>query len=199
MRLKHAYYIALEKVIKDDNGEVVELRCKYDPESRGGGTPDGRRVKGTLHWVSARHAMEAEVRLYDRLFNDPDPAGHKDKTPVDFTAKEAIRTRTMWLLVAYGTMSFLAMNGLMPIQIDFLLDIGLSDYKASAVVGVFSAVMAISQLGIGFLGLRFKMHSLAVVSIFFAIIGFAFLMFSDSMLLAIIYCIFLGIGFAIYL
>jgi len=68
VRLKHAYYITCTDVVKDDQGEVIELHCTYDPESRGGGTPDGRRVKGTLHWVSAPHAVDAEVRLYDYLF-----------------------------------------------------------------------------------------------------------------------------------
>jgi glutaminyl-tRNA synthetase len=73
VRLKHAYFITCDEVIKDDAGEVVELRCSYDPESRGGQSPDGRKVKGTLHWVSAQHAVEAEVRLYDNLFREPFP------------------------------------------------------------------------------------------------------------------------------
>jgi glutaminyl-tRNA synthetase len=73
VRLKHAYYITVKDVIKDESGEVTELRCTYDPESRGGGTPDGRKVKGTLHWVSARHGVRGTVRVYDRLFTVPDP------------------------------------------------------------------------------------------------------------------------------
>jgi len=73
IRLKHAYYITCEKVIKDNNGNIVELRCKYDPESRGGGTPDGRVVKGTSHWVSAPHAVKTEVRLYENLFTRYNP------------------------------------------------------------------------------------------------------------------------------
>ncbi len=73
VRLKHAYYITCTDIVKNDRGEIVELHCTYDPESRGGGTPDGRRVKGTLHWVSAAHALDAEVRLYDHLFTKPDP------------------------------------------------------------------------------------------------------------------------------
>jgi glutaminyl-tRNA synthetase len=68
VRLKHAYYITCTDVVRDDAGEIVELRCTYDPESRGGETPDGRKVKGTLHWVSAAHAVDVEVRLFDRLF-----------------------------------------------------------------------------------------------------------------------------------
>ena len=74
VRLKHAYYITCEKVIKDEKtGEIIELHCTYDPESRGGWTPDNRRVKGTLHWVSAQHAVKVEIRLYDHLFTKEDP------------------------------------------------------------------------------------------------------------------------------
>jgi len=73
VRLRYAYYITCEDVIKDKKtGEVVELQCRYDPATRGGGSPDGRRVKGTLHWVSANHAIEADVRLYDHLFTKRD-------------------------------------------------------------------------------------------------------------------------------
>ncbi|MBN2226103.1 MAG: glutamine--tRNA ligase/YqeY domain fusion protein [candidate division Zixibacteria bacterium] len=78
VRLKHAYYITCARVVKDENGRIVELHCTYDPESRGGGTPDGRRVKGTLHWVSAAHARDAEVRLYDRLFTRENPLEDED-------------------------------------------------------------------------------------------------------------------------
>lgn len=73
VRLRYACLITCKEVIKDENGEVVELRCTWDPESRGGNAPDGRRVRGTLHWVSAEHALPVEVRLYDRLFNVEDP------------------------------------------------------------------------------------------------------------------------------
>ncbi len=73
VRLMHAYYITCTDVIKDENGQVVELHCTYDPETRGGDSPDGRKVRGTLHWVSAAHALNAEVRLYDHLFTKPDP------------------------------------------------------------------------------------------------------------------------------
>jgi glutaminyl-tRNA synthetase len=73
VRLKHAYYITCREAITDESGAVTDLRCTYDPESRGGQTPDGRRVKGTIHWVSAPHAVDAEVRLYDYLFTKPDP------------------------------------------------------------------------------------------------------------------------------
>jgi len=74
VRLKHAYYITCRRVVKDkETGEVLELHCTYDPETRGGWAPDGRKVRGTLHWVSAAHALEAEVRLYDRLFIKENP------------------------------------------------------------------------------------------------------------------------------
>ncbi len=74
MRLRYAYFITCVDVIKDEKtGEVVELHCRYDPATRGGGSPDGRRVKSTMHWVSAKHAIEAEVRLYDHLFTKRDP------------------------------------------------------------------------------------------------------------------------------
>jgi len=73
VRLKHAYYITCQNVVRNSSGEIIEVHCTHDPESRGGGTPDGRRVKGTLHWVSVAHSLEAEVRLYDHLFRTPDP------------------------------------------------------------------------------------------------------------------------------
>jgi len=73
VRLKHAYFIKCTEVIKNNNGETVELRCTYDPKSKGGESPDGRKVKGTLQWVSEAHAVEAEVRLYDHLFNNENP------------------------------------------------------------------------------------------------------------------------------
>jgi glutaminyl-tRNA synthetase len=73
VRLRYGYVIHAEEVIKDDNGHVVEVRCSYDPETRGGATPGGKRVKGTVHWVSANEAIRVEVRLYDRLFAVPDP------------------------------------------------------------------------------------------------------------------------------
>ena len=79
IRLKHAYYIRCDEVVKDAQGHIVELRCSYDPESRGGGTPDNRKVQGTSHWVSAAHAVDAEVRLYDKLLSVPDPAAEKEE------------------------------------------------------------------------------------------------------------------------
>jgi glutaminyl-tRNA synthetase len=73
VRLLGAYYVTCTDFVKNEAGEVTEIHCTYDPESRGGSTPDGRRVRGTIHWVSAVHAVEAEVRLYETLFTQPDP------------------------------------------------------------------------------------------------------------------------------
>lgn len=82
VRLKGAYIVKCESVVKDEQtGEVIEVHCSYDPGSRGGSAPDGRKVKGTIHWVSAQHAVEAEVRLYDNLFMDPNPGANEN---IDF-------------------------------------------------------------------------------------------------------------------
>ncbi|MDM8550320.1 glutamine--tRNA ligase/YqeY domain fusion protein [Desulfobacterales bacterium HSG2] len=79
VRLRYAYFIKCVDVVKDEQtGEVVELRCTYDPETRGGDAPDGRKVKATLHWVSAAHAINAQVRLYDHLFTKPNPSDEKE-------------------------------------------------------------------------------------------------------------------------
>jgi glutaminyl-tRNA synthetase len=78
VRLRYAYFITCREVVRDAAGEVVELRCTYDPATRGGDAPDGRRPKATLHWVSAAHAIPAEVRLYERLFVRPDPGADGD-------------------------------------------------------------------------------------------------------------------------
>jgi glutaminyl-tRNA synthetase len=79
VRLRYAYFIKCVEVVKDEEtGEVVELRCTYDPKTRGGDAPDGRKVKATLHWVSAAHAIPAEVRLYDHLFRKANP-GEEDE------------------------------------------------------------------------------------------------------------------------
>jgi len=81
VRLRYAYFITCTDVVKDASGEITEIHCTYDPASRGGNSPDGRKVKSTIHWVSATENVEAEVRLYDRLFSDEEPDGHKD---IDF-------------------------------------------------------------------------------------------------------------------
>lgn len=81
VRLRYAYIIKCEEVIKDESGKIIELRCTYDPETKSGTGTSNKKVKGTIHWVSAPHAIDAEVRLYDRLFNHSDPDGDKE---VDF-------------------------------------------------------------------------------------------------------------------
>ena len=73
VRFRYAFFVTCREAITDESGEVIELRCTYDPETRGGSAPDGRKVKSTIHWVSAEHSVSAEVRLYDHLFSEPDP------------------------------------------------------------------------------------------------------------------------------
>jgi glutaminyl-tRNA synthetase len=86
VRLRNAYLITCTDVVKDDAGAIIELRGTYDPATRGGDAPDGRKVKATLHWVSAEHAVDAEVRLYDRLFSVDDPESRSAKSGQDVTA-----------------------------------------------------------------------------------------------------------------
>ena len=93
VRLRYAYFVTCTDVIKNDKGEITELHCTHDPASKGGNSPDGRKVKATLHWVSAKHAIKSEVRLYDRLFNDENPDGHMD---IDF--KEFMNTDSLKVL-----------------------------------------------------------------------------------------------------
>ncbi|MEM7145786.1 MAG: glutamine--tRNA ligase/YqeY domain fusion protein [Verrucomicrobiota bacterium] len=95
VRLRYAYYITCTDVVKDSQGNITELRCTYDPATRGGDSPDGRKVKATLHWVSAQHALDAEVRLYDRLFSveNPDSEGADEgKTFLDFLNPESLKS-----------------------------------------------------------------------------------------------------------
>jgi len=95
VRLRSAYFITCTDVIKDADGRVVELHCTYDPATRGGDSPDGRRVKATLHWVSAPHAIGAEVRLYDRLFSVEDPERPQPgKTFLDYLNPQSLETLT---------------------------------------------------------------------------------------------------------
>lgn len=92
VRLRYAYFITCTDVIKDEKGNIIELHCTYDPASKGGNSPDGRKVKATLHWVSVEHAFDAEVRLYDRLFTEPDmnvlPEG---KTFLDYLNADSLQ------------------------------------------------------------------------------------------------------------
>ena len=95
VRLRYGYLITCREAIKDAEGRIVELRCTYDPETRGGNTPDGRKVKSTIHWVSAAHAVDAEVRLYETLFTKEDPSEVEDGQ--DFTANlnpESLKVQT---------------------------------------------------------------------------------------------------------
>jgi glutaminyl-tRNA synthetase len=85
VRLRYGYLITCQEVVKDAAGDVVELRCTYDPATRGGDAPDGRKVQGTIHWVSAARALDCELRMYDRLFKVPDPEAAGDD--VDFTTQ----------------------------------------------------------------------------------------------------------------
>jgi len=94
VRLRYAYFVTCKEVIKDEDGEIVELRCTYDPETKGGNAPDGRRVKATMHWVSAKHAVDATVRLYDTLFNKENPMDDSDG--IKFT--EAINPNSLEVL-----------------------------------------------------------------------------------------------------
>jgi len=116
------------------------------------------------------------------------------KTPVDFTAKEALKTGTLWLLVANGALQFFVMNGLFNNQVNFFFDIGISPANAGLIGGVFGAAMGISQLGIGFLGLRFNMYSLAVAAMFMGMIGFSILLFADSVPMALAWAVTYGIS-----
>lgn len=91
VRLRNAFIIRCDEVIKDADGEVVELHCSFDPETRSGMPQSGRKVKGTIHWVSARHAVTANVRLYDRLFNVPNPTGDKSRDFKEFINPDSLQ------------------------------------------------------------------------------------------------------------
>lgn len=80
VRLRYAYFVKCVDLVKDEHGQVVEVHCTYDPATRGGDSPDGRKVKATIHWVSAAHALPAEVRLYEHLFTVPDPSDAPEST-----------------------------------------------------------------------------------------------------------------------
>lgn len=98
VRLRYAYYMTCKDVIKNEDGSIRELRCVYDPESRGGSTPDGRKVKGTIHWVSVAHAIPAEVRLYEHLFTSPNPGSTPEGVAfVDLLNPESLRVITAFI------------------------------------------------------------------------------------------------------
>ncbi|MEL6408630.1 MAG: glutamine--tRNA ligase/YqeY domain fusion protein [Chloroflexota bacterium] len=90
VRLRWGYFVTCTDVIKDDDGNIVEIHCTYDPETKGGHAPDGRRVKATLHWVSAEHAVEAEARLYNHLFTEEVPDGDDEKDFTEFINPESV-------------------------------------------------------------------------------------------------------------
>lgn len=94
VRLRYAYIIKCEEVIKDELGNIIELRCSYDPDTKSGSGKSDKKVKGTIHWVSAPHAFEAEIRLYDRLFNVENPSGDKDKDFLDFINPQSLEIKT---------------------------------------------------------------------------------------------------------
>ena len=91
VRLRYAYFVTCTGIKKDKNGNITELECTYDPASKGGNSPDGRKVKSTLHWVSATENIKAEVRLYDRLFSEENPEGHKDVDFKDFLNPDSLK------------------------------------------------------------------------------------------------------------
>jgi glutaminyl-tRNA synthetase len=99
VRLKNAYIIKAEDVVKDEEGNILEVHCTYDPESKSGSGTEAsqRKVKGTLHWVSIPHAIEAEVRLYDRLFTVEDPTADKDKDFLDFVNPESLKVSSAYV------------------------------------------------------------------------------------------------------
>lgn len=97
VRLRYAYFVKCNEVVKDSDGNIIELRCTYDPASKGGQSPDGRKVQGTIHWVSAQHAVPAEVRLFDRLFANPDP----NDVPDGEDWKTAINPESLKVITAY--------------------------------------------------------------------------------------------------
>ncbi len=93
VRLRYGYYVTCQEVVRGDDGEIKELRCTYDPETKGGDSPDGREVKGTLHWVSATEGIPCEIRLYERLFEVENPDGQEDKSFEEFINEESLVKR----------------------------------------------------------------------------------------------------------
>jgi glutaminyl-tRNA synthetase len=102
VRLRYAYIVRCTDVVKDENGNVIEVHCQYDPESRGGSAADGRKIKGTIHWVSSTHSINAEIRLFDRLFTEPNP----DRGGADY--KQFLNPRSVEVLPAARVEEYLA-------------------------------------------------------------------------------------------
>ncbi len=91
VRLRYAYFIKATSISKDENGEITEIHCTYDPETKGGNAPDGRKVKSTIHWVSAKDAIDTEVRMYDRLFSISNPLSDKEKSYLEFINPDSLK------------------------------------------------------------------------------------------------------------
>ena len=102
VRLRYGFFVTCTGFDADDDGRVTEIRCTYDPETRGGNAPDGRKVKGTIHWVSATHAVEAEVRLFEPLFTEADPAGVDDDRFADILRKDSKTIVRAWCEPSLG-------------------------------------------------------------------------------------------------
>jgi len=152
------------------------LLLKNKPEDLGQ-VPDGPSVAGP-------DPLKSTDSLYKNL----------DKTTVDFTAGEALHTRALWMLVAYTALTFLVITGFMTIQVDYLFDIGIPPARAARFLMVLGAAMGISQLGVGFLGLRVRMRSLAIFSMALSIIGFSLLLFAHSLPLVLAFFVLYGMG-----
>ncbi|HDP75612.1 MAG TPA: glutamine--tRNA ligase/YqeY domain fusion protein [Bacteroidales bacterium] len=116
VRLRYAYFIKCEEVVKDDNGNIIELRCTYDPASRGGNSPDGRKVQGTIHWVSIPHAVKVEIRLFDRLFSKPNP----DDVPEGQDWKSSLNPQSLTVIEGYLEPSLLDVKPLDKFQFERL-------------------------------------------------------------------------------
>ena len=97
VRLRSACFLRCERAVRDENGKLIELRCTWDPASKGGSTTDGRKVKGTLHWLSKKDAVAAQIRLYDRLFTEEDPEGQENKSFLDFINPNSLEEVTGWV------------------------------------------------------------------------------------------------------
>jgi glutaminyl-tRNA synthetase len=91
VRLKYGFIIKCNDYIKDGSGKITEVHCEYYPDSRSGSDTSGIKVKGTIHWLPVKHAIPAEIRMYDRLFSDEDPAGHKEKDFLEFLNPDSLK------------------------------------------------------------------------------------------------------------
>ncbi len=119
MRLRYAYFVTCTDVIRDANGDVVELRCTYDPESRGGQSPDGRKVRGTLHWVNANRAVDAQVRRFEHLFPSENPGAEEDllaavnpnsKTVIDAKIEPALAADPVFTQVQFERLGYFCVD-----------------------------------------------------------------------------------------